>query len=162
MSEEDVRQIEAVTRLIGERHGLHVQTFTYREESSEREKILNALRDGTLDGVVAIRCLDEGLDVPDLRMGFLLASSTNPRQFVQRRGRLLRNAPGKDRAVIYDFIVRPPTFDSSSETASYNMERSMFKRELVRIVEFCDTAVNGVQALNSLMQLRIDYGLLGQ
>jgi DNA phosphorothioation system restriction enzyme len=162
VSEEDARQIDAVTRLIGERHDLKVRTFTCREKSSEREDILTALRDGKLDGVVAIRCLDEGIDVPDLRMGFLLASSTNPRQFVQRRGRLLRNAPGKDRAIIYDFIVRPPDFGGSSETASYNMERSMFKRELVRIVEFCDTAVNGAQALNSLMQLRIDYGLLGQ
>ena len=49
-------------------------------------------------------------DVPDLRMGFLLASSTNPRQFVQRRGRLLRHAPGKKRAIIHDFIIQPPDF----------------------------------------------------
>jgi hypothetical protein len=62
---------------------------------------------GFLDEVVAIRCLDESIDLPELRMGFLLASSTNPRQFVQRRGRLLRNVPGKERAEIYDIAVPP-------------------------------------------------------
>jgi superfamily II DNA or RNA helicase len=87
---EDTRQIEAVARLLGERHGLRVRTFTYRESPAEREAILRDLRSGLLDGVVAIRCLDEGIDLPDLHMGFLLASSTNPRQFIQRRGRLLR------------------------------------------------------------------------
>lgn len=60
--------------------------------------------------MVAIRCLDEGIDVPDLRMGFLLASSTNHRQFVRRRGRLLRHSPGEKRAIIHDFIIQPPDF----------------------------------------------------
>ncbi len=63
-----------------------------------------------LDALIAIRCLDEGIDVPDVRMAFLLASSTNPRRFIQRRGRLLRNAPGKELATIWDFIVVPPDF----------------------------------------------------
>ena len=159
-SEQELRQIDAVTRLIGMEHNLHVRTFTCREKASEREEILGGLRNGSLDGVVAIRCLDEGIDLPDMRMGFLLASSTNPRQFVQRRGRLLRNAPGKDRAIIYDFIVQPP--DLSGDGTSFNLERSLFKRELTRISEFCETAINGPQALHALLQLRMDYGLLGQ
>ena len=160
VTEEERRQIDAVARLIGDRHDLRVRTFTYRESPKEREEILDQLRSGALDGVVAIRCLDEGIDLPDLRTGFLLASSTNPRQFIQRRGRLLRTAPGKDRAVIYDFIVIPPNMDGLVESSAFNMERNLFKRELIRICEFCETADNGPEALSRLLDLRRQYNLL--
>jgi superfamily II DNA or RNA helicase len=109
---------------------------------------------------VAIRCLDEGIDIPEARLGFLLASSTNPRQFVQRRGRLLRRAPGKDRAVIYDFIVRPPDFGSADTDRDFNAERRLFRRELERILDFCASAENGPAALNQLHDLRLQYNLL--
>lgn len=95
-------------------------------------------------------------------MGFLLASSTNPRQFVQRRGRLLRRAPGKTRAVIYDFIVQPPDFGSSDEDKDFNLERRLFRRELERILDFCATAENGPAALNQLHDLRLRYNLIGK
>lgn len=157
---DEVRQIQAVARLLGEKHGLRVRNFTYRETPQEREEILRDLGSGFLDGVVAIRCLDEGIDLPELRMGFLLASSTNPRQFVQRRGRLLRNAPGKTRAIIYDFIVRPPDLGGGLDDEAFNLERAFFQRELRRIVEFCRMAENGPEALHSLRELRLNYHLL--
>lgn len=160
VTEEERRQIDAVARLLGDRHDLRVRTFTYRESPAEREDILTNLRSGALDGVVAIRCLDEGIDLPDLRMGFLLASSTNPRQFIQRRGRLLRTAPGKDLAVIYDFIVVPPNMDGMLDSSAFHMERNLFKRELIRICEFCETAENGPEALTGLLGLRRQYNLL--
>jgi DNA phosphorothioation system restriction enzyme len=162
ITEDEVRQIQAVARLLGETYGLRVRNFTYRESSEEREQILRDLGSGFLDGVVAIRCLDEGIDLPDLQMGFLLASSTNPRQFVQRRGRLLRNAPGKARAIIYDFIVQPPDFDGKLDDDGFNMERRFFQRELKRIVEFCRMAENGPEALHSLHELRLNYNLLSE
>lgn len=160
ITEDEVRQIQAVARILGEKHGLRVRNFTYRESAQEREEILRDLTSGFLDGVVAIRCLDEGIDLPDLRMGFLLASSTNPRQFVQRRGRLLRNSFGKTRAIIYDFIVAPPDYDGIHDDDAFNMERRFFQRELTRIVEFCRMAENGPEALNSLHHLRLKYNLL--
>jgi DNA phosphorothioation system restriction enzyme len=162
IADEEVRQIQAVSRLLGEKHGLRVRNFTFRESTEEREEILRDLTSGFLDGVVAIRCLDEGIDLPDLRMGFLLASSTNPRQFVQRRGRLLRNAPGKDRAVIYDFFIEPPDLGGRLDDSGFNMERSFFQRELSRIVEFCRMAENGPEALHSLHELRLKYNLLAE
>lgn len=162
IADEEVRQIEAVARLLGEKHGLRVRNFTYRESTQERDEILRDFSCGFLDGVVAIRCLDEGIDLPDLRMGFLLASSTNPRQFIQRRGRLLRNAPGKDRAIIYDFIIQPPDLGGRLDDNAFNMERSFFQRELRRIVEFCRTAENGPEALHSLQALRLKYNLLSE
>ncbi len=160
VTEEERRQIDAVAHLLGNQHDLRVRTFTYRESPAEREEIITNLKSGALDGVVAIRCLDEGIDLPDLRMGFLLASSTNPRQFIQRRGRLLRTSPGKDLAVIYDFIVIPPNMDGMLDSSAFNMERNLFKRELMRICEFCETAENGPEALNNLLSLRRQYNLL--
>lgn len=154
------RHIQAVAHLLGEAHRLRVRNFTFRESPQEREAILRDLSTGFLDGVVAIRCLDEGIDLPELRMGFLLASATNPRQFIQRRGRLLRNAPGKDRAEIYDFIVQPP--DLGDDDAAFNLERRFFARELKRVVQFCQTAENGAVALDTLLPLRLRYNLLGQ
>lgn len=160
VTEEERRQIDAVAHLLGDQHDLRVRTFTYRESPAEREEIITNLKSGALDGVVAIRCLDEGIDLPDLQMGFLLASSTNPRQFIQRRGRLLRTAPGKNLAVIYDFIVIPPNMDGMLDNSAFNMERNLFKRELIRICEFCETAENGPEALASLLDLRRQYNLL--
>jgi DNA phosphorothioation system restriction enzyme len=161
LTEEDERQILAVTRLLGEEHGFRVRKFTCDEGVEDRESILTALRDGSLDAVVAIRCLDEGIDLPDVRMGFLLASSTNPRQFIQRRGRLLRRAPGKTRAIIYDFIVQPPDFGGEANDKSFNLERKLFRRELERVLEFCASAENGPVSLNKLNDLRLRYNLLG-
>ncbi len=160
IADEEVRQIQAVSRLLGEKHGLKVRNFTFRESTEEREEILRDLASGFLDGVVAIRCLDEGIDVPDLRMGFLLASSTNPRQFVQRRGRLLRHSPGKKRAIIHDFIIQPPDFGGTLDDDAFNMERNFFQRELKRITEFCQTAENGPEAMHQLRELRARYNLL--
>ena len=160
ITDEEVRQIQAVSRLLGEKHGLRVRNFTFRETPQEREEILRDLSSGFLDGVVAIRCLDEGIDLPDLRMGFLLASSTNPRQFIQRRGRLLRNSPGKNRAIIYDFFISPPDLGGKLSDSGFNMERNFFKKELSRIVEFCQMAENGPQAMSHLHALRMKYNLI--
>ncbi len=162
IADEEVRQIQAVSRLLGDKHGLKVRNFTFRETTEEREEILRDAASGFLDGIVAIRCLDEGIDVPDLRMGFLLASSTNPRQFVQRRGRLLRYAPGKKRAIIHDFIIQPPDFGGTLDDDSFNLERSFFQRELKRITEFCQTAENGPEAIHALRGLRTHYNLISQ
>jgi DNA phosphorothioation system restriction enzyme len=158
--EDAIRQISAVCRLLGDELGLRIRRFTYEETAKERDEILNALKTRALDGIVAIRCLDEGIDLPEVRLGFLLSSTTNPRQFIQRRGRLLRPALGKAHATIYDLIVRPPNFDSMHDDAGFNLERRMFGRELERIVEFCETALNGPAALGSLRDLRIRFNLL--
>ena len=156
------RQVLAACKLLGEECGLRVRKFTCDEPDVEREAILSQLKSGNLDALVAIRCLDEGIDVPDVQLGFILASSTNPRQFIQRRGRLLRKADGKDFAHIWDFIVEPPDFSGSSDDRAFNVERRLFQRELKRILEFCETAENGPAALHKLYTLRKRYNLLAQ
>jgi superfamily II DNA or RNA helicase len=162
INEEADRQITVVTRLLGEKMGLRVRRFTCDESADERDNIIDALRRRDLNAVVAIRCLDEGIDIPDVQTGFLLASSTNPRQFIQRRGRLLRRSDetGKRRAVIYDFIVEPPDFGGHMSDDAFNLERRLFGRELARILEFCATAENGPAALHELEPLRRRYNLV--
>lgn len=108
---------------------------------SEREWILKAFEDGDLDALVAMKCLDEGVDVPSARVGVILASSTNPREFIQRRGRLLRRSPGKEKAVIYDVVV-VPKFSSGVNGETRSAARSIIRKELERIDEFSRDASN--------------------
>jgi len=74
----------------------------------------------------------------------------------------LRKAPGKNRAIIYDFFIEPPDFGGRLSDKGFNMERAFFQRELKRIVEFCQTAENGPEALHSLHDLRVKYNLLAE
>ena len=111
---------------------------------------------GKLQGLVAIRCLDEGVDIPAVQTAVILASSGNPRQFIQRRGRILRPHPGKERATLFDMIVLPP--DLGRETLE--VERNLLKKELRRLLEFADLADNAGQARIKLLRLQQKYGLL--
>ena len=85
--------------------------------------------------IVSIRCLDEGVDIPGATHALILASSRNPREFIQRRGRVLRRAEGKAYAEIYDTIVVPntTTLDPSG--------KSMILGELARADEFSKSAL---------------------
>jgi superfamily II DNA or RNA helicase len=83
--------------------------------------------------------LDEGVNIPSIKTAFILASSTNPKEYVQRRGRVLRKSPetGKLFSVIYDFItLATPLENVDPYNSSYNCERTLAKRELVRMREF--------------------------
>lgn len=155
-----VRQMDAAIQLLGRDARLKVARFSHKESTAEREQHLIALKTNRLDALVAIRCLDEGIDLPDVRMGFILASSTNPRQFIQRRGRLLRKSEGKDRAEIWDFIVSPPDLTDLVEDSVFNIERKMVARELARVQEFCSTALNADSAKAVLLDLQRRYNLL--
>ena len=156
-----MRQIDAAVKKLAFDAGLSVARFSHKETPREREKSLSDLRSSRLDALVAIRCLDEGIDLPDIRMGFILASSTNPRQFIQRRGRLLRKAPGKKYAEIWDFIVSPPDLTDLTDPETFNLERRLVTRELQRVLEFCQTARNGDTAEAVLLDLMRRYNLLG-
>lgn len=115
-------------------------------------------RDATLDwfrkfgGVlVSIKCLDEGIDIPAVSHALILASSQNPRQFIQRRGRVLRKAPNKYLAVIHDVIVVPVSVKDESE------QLSLLKSELSRAVEFSKSALNK-SASAELRQIALEMG----
>src|SRR5690606_21440300 len=102
------KTIEAIRK-----KGLHpVEYFTGME--GDRAAALEWFR--SFGGIlVSIKCLDEGVDIPTVDHALILASSQNPRQFIQRRGRVLRTAPGKTLAIIHDALVVPLSIDEEPE-----------------------------------------------
>jgi DNA phosphorothioation system restriction enzyme len=155
-SVESTRQLKAVTKILGTELGYRVSTYTAETPLDEREELRREFEGGELQGLVAIRCLDEGVDIPAIQNAVILASSGNPRQFIQRRGRILRPHPGKQRATLFDMIVLPPELDRET----LEVERSLLRKELKRLVEFADLADNAGEARVKLLALQKRYGLL--
>ncbi len=136
---------------------LRCHEFVHDVRLSDREKLLKQFDAGDIQVLVAIKCLDEGVDVPSTRAAFILASSTNPREFVQRRGRILRISDGKDRAVIYDFIVVPP-FERLA--LRHPSDVAILKREMPRFVEFASSATNQFNARSVIREILNKFELL--
>lgn len=127
-------QVETMVTEIKKRFGLNVHGIVASTSPEQREAILKGFNDGEIDVIVAIKCLDEGVDVPNCRAEYILSSSTNPREFIQRRGRVLRISkryPNKI-AQIYDFV----TIGTDSPFYSGDQELAVIKRELPRVSEF--------------------------
>jgi DNA phosphorothioation system restriction enzyme len=156
------KQIDAVVKLLGNELNMKVHTFTSRENKEERQELLNRFESGDLQALVAIKCLDEGVDIPATQTAYILSSSTNPREFIQRRGRVLRKHKNKQFSYIHDFIVLPRKLDEIQlvESSVFNTERNMIKRELKRFSEFADLAINGPLAHEKLNELKLAYHLL--
>ncbi|MBK7932015.1 MAG: hypothetical protein IPK01_00695 [Acidobacteria bacterium] len=133
--------------------GWRCSHFTARESRAERVNILDNFRTGMIDAMVAIKCLDEGIDVPACKTAYILASSRNPKQFIQRRGRILRRSPGKEYAEIYDFIVKIP--HGILENSDY--EERLVLAEFERVIEFASLAVNSVDTLKTLKPVLTQY-----
>jgi len=144
VDEDEKRQIEIVVDMLGNNLGMRVSKFTSEENAAEREMIKENFADGTmLQALVAIRCLDEGVNIPGIRTAFILASSTNPKEYIQRRGRVLRKAPNKPFAKIYDFITLPRNIDEPMYSNNYlNSEYSLIRREYERMEDFASLAEN--------------------
>ena len=151
-----LRQLKAVAKILGVELGYRVSTYTAHTSLKEREVLRRQFETGELQGLVAIRCLDEGVDIPAIQTAVILSSSGNPRQFIQRRGRVLRPHIGKERATIFDMIVLPPDLDRET----IEVERNLLKKELRRLVEFADLADNAGEARMQLLHLQKRYGLL--
>ncbi len=144
---EDNNQLKKVTDILNE---LNITTtkFTSKENKKTRENILKEFEKGNIEAIVAIKCLDEGVDIPPAKIAFFLSSSTNPRQFIQRRGRILRKSEGKEKAIIYDIITTPPV---EKETSTYS--KQILSRELERFKEFANFALNKHSANKYILEL---------
>ncbi len=147
------RQIEIVSEKLREA-GWKNSRFTARESSSVRVQILSNFKAGEIDSLVAIKCLDEGIDIPACDTAFILASSKDPRQFIQRRGRILRKAPNKELATIYDFLVVLPKFEGVDP-----ISKRLVKGELERVSEFSRLSVNSAEIYDNLRPLLQRFNL---
>lgn len=122
-------QIEAVNSILTKKH-IPFAKYTSKENDKAKKFALKSFSKGTYSILTAIKCLDEGVDIPQVQKAVILASSTNPREFIQRRGRVLRKSEGKSKAQIYDFIVYEEEYPA------------LLEKELKRLFEFARIALN--------------------
>ncbi|ACL06469.1 helicase domain protein [Desulfatibacillum aliphaticivorans] len=154
------RQVSEAVRIIGNDIGMTCASYTAATPAKKRKDLLRNFDNGLLQVLVAIRCLDEGVDVPSTKTAFILASSTNPRQFIQRRGRVLRKYPGKNFAEIYDFVVVPPKEADYEEDIDFLAAKSLISGQVNRAREFAELAENGPVARSGLLQITKEFELL--
>lgn len=121
-----------------------------------RDEVLRKFSTGEIEVLTSMKCLDEGVDVPRSELAIFCASTGNPRQFIQRRGRILRRHPDKHIAIIHDLVVAPE-FDSTEE--NYNMERNLLKGELQRVKDFAGLSENPAFAYKELEEITNYYNL---
>lgn len=151
---DSIRQIQAVCKMLGNELNMKVAQFTSQEDMKERKNIKKMFARGDmLQVLVAIKCLDEGFNIPEIETAFILASTTNPKEYIQRRGRVLRLSEGKEYAEIYDFITLPrPVEDTYSLTVyEQQYEQGLVKREFERMKEFNRLAINCVENNENLI-----------
>ena len=133
-------QLTAVNQVLKDRRVMfHQLTYVETGDRNKTQRIIDAFAKGTLRVLTAKRVLDEGINIPQISKAFILASTTVERQWIQRRGRLLRTCDdiGKTHSEIHDFVVLPPrgrALDSDT--------RSLAHSELDRIKEFAALARN--------------------
>lgn len=160
------QQIDIVQGMITEEGGIIQHKFTFEEDAvrkqpkygnmTQREHLLDFFDKGVYHVLVAIRCLDEGVDVPSTQHAILMCSSGNPKEYIQRRGRVLRRYPGKEKATIYDITALPSYVLSPDSTESI---RNMVKTQLARLEEFAVDAMNEFEVKTMIYKVRERYGI---
>lgn len=132
-------------------------SVTFENPTKDRSLILQKLAVGHYDCITAVRCLDEGVDIPSVETAIIMASSGNPKQYIQRRGRVLRQSPktGKTKAKIYDILVKPPLPDEDSDVT--RRERKLVAKELLRHKEFASLALNKDDAIQTIKEVAKMY-----
>lgn len=156
---DSLKQIQVVCKMLGNDLNMKVAKFTAEEDIKQRQNIKNLFSKGDmLQVLVAIKCLDEGFNIPEIRTAFILASTTNPKEYIQRRGRVLRLAEGKKYAEIYDFITLPRPLEETYNltAAEQKYEQGLVKREFERMKEFNRMAINCVENNKNLIWELID------
>lgn len=151
---EEIRHLEYILSLINEsviQKNKKASKFTATEDVDTRMKLINNFNKQYIDYLVAIRCLDEGINIPSIKAALILSSNDNYREFVQRRGRILRfdpNNPNKKTASIYDVIVKPSCDN-----------KNFIKIELRRFYEYASLAINKEELFVELQSMLDEYGL---
>lgn len=130
---------------------------SYIADGQNLNDILRGFTEGKIDVLFAMKMLDEGVDVPRAEIGIFASSTGNPRQFIQRRGRLLRLHKDKVYSTIFDMIVIPKLDEYNEEL--FNMEKSLVTNELRRVGYFSSLSLNFYDSKNNLEQVCKKYNL---
>lgn len=147
------QQIDDVVDLVGNYFNYDVSKFTSEKSAnsskgkkSKREEILEDFANGTFQVLVAMKCLDEGVDVPSASKAILMCNTTNKREFIQRIGRVIRRDDDKSQADIYDLVIEP----SKRINEFSNVEQSIYEKELERCKLIANLAINSVSVILKL------------
>jgi superfamily II DNA or RNA helicase len=150
-TEDENRLINEYTKAVSQTDdSVMVKQFT--ANSNNREEILRNFEQSNIHVLTSMKCLDEGVDVPRSELAIFCASTGNPRQFIQRRGRVLRLHKDKIHATIHDLVVVPEVSDEST----FEMEKGLVKKELERVVDFANLAMNKTDTYEKLKSI-LDY-----
>jgi ERCC4-related helicase len=154
-TDEENKLINEYTRVVSNTDdSVMVKQFT--SNSINREEIFLDYEKGRTHVLTSMKCLDEGVDVPRSELAIFCASTGNPRQFIQRRGRVLRLHKDKIHATIHDLVVIP---EISRNDNTFEMEKSLVKKELERVVDFADLAMNKTDTYDTLKDVLDHYNL---
>lgn len=158
---EEIRQIDYITKLLGKEKKMRVAQFTSREGKELREERIKHFEEGDIQALIAIKCLDEGMNIPKIKTAFILASTTNPKEYIQRRGRVLRLAKGKKYARIYDFITLPRELNvaENMDPEERKKDTALVKNEILRMQEFKRLSMNPYDSDNLILKLIDIYHL---
>lgn len=143
-----IHELEVYGSLLND-HNITHQRFIGGMSDEKRKKMLDQFKNGNTPALLAMKCLDEGVDVPRAEIGVFCSSTTNPRQFIQRRGRLLRTHKAKEKAVIYDMFV-------TTEYPSNDSERKIIENELKRAYEFAKLSLNRNESEKAVYDIMIE------
>jgi superfamily II DNA or RNA helicase len=158
------QQRKTTQEILHETSAIKQHKFTCEEDATkkqakfgwltEREYILRNFAQDHYQVLVAIRCLDEGVDVPVTKNAVLMCSSGNPREYIQRRGRILRRFPGKKEATIYDIAALPILYDNE---ATSKTQKEIVRKQLERIKLFAKDALNQSEVLSEIFEIEQQY-----
>ena len=146
-SGEELRHIQSIKRTLTA-HGFKESQFTAKENMADRMELVDAFNKQEISALAAIRCLDEGINIPSIKSALILSSNDDYREFVQRRGRILRTYGNKKYANIYDVVVLP----------GHDMQ-GWAKIELRRFREYAHLALNWNELQGELDSHLLIYGL---
>lgn len=160
-AEDEKKQIQVVLDMLNNDLHIYSTKFTAEEDTDMRHEIINSFKQQNIQALVAIKCLDEGMNIPAIKTAFILASSTNPKEYVQRRGRVLRKAPGKEYAEIYDFITIPRSLESACGFGNPNLgiEKNLVRKEMERLINFANLSKNPSDSNDIISAIRDAYDM---
>lgn len=167
IDEQILKQMLAITKQTF--HNVRCNSYTSNDSKILRKQKLEAFANGQIDILFAKNCLDEGVDVPRAEYGIFTSSTGNPRQFIQRRGRLLRKHKDKHFAYIYDIIVSPNFSSPHYDKKCWKMEKHLVEGEIRRVANFAclasnyyTGAMNALQEVLSFYQIDLDGMVLNE
>lgn len=153
--EDALHLIDEYTRIVRDVNSrIVVRQFT--SSSKNREPMLKDFAEGNIDVLTSMKCLDEGVDVPRSELAIFCSSTGNPRQFIQRRGRVLRTHKDKHMAIIHDLVVVP---DNCFSDDSFELEKNLVSTELKRVRDFALLSENLFDTDNVLRDVLNHYNL---